>query len=50
MIVLGVILLVLGWVAGISLLTTIGVILLIVGVVLLALGAAGRPVGGRNWY
>jgi hypothetical protein len=50
MIVLGVILLVLGWVTGISLLTTIGTILLIVGVVLFALGAAGRPVGGRNWY
>jgi hypothetical protein len=50
MVVLGVILLVLGWVTGISLLTTLGVILLIVGVVLFALGAAGRPVGGRNWY
>jgi hypothetical protein len=50
MIVLGVILLVLGWVTGISLLTTTGTILLIVGVVLFALGAAGRPVGGRNWY
>jgi hypothetical protein len=50
MIVLGVILLVLGWVTGISLLTTVGVSLLIVGVVLFALGAAGHAVGGRNWY
>jgi hypothetical protein len=51
MIVLGVILLVIGWVTGISLLTTIGVILLIVGVILLAIGASGRAVGGRNhWY
>lgn len=50
MIVVGAILLILGWVTGISILTTIGIILLIVGVILFALGAAGRPVGGRNWY
>lgn len=50
MIVLGVILLLVGWLTGISILYTIGIILLIVGVILFALGAAGRPVGGRNWY
>jgi membrane-bound ClpP family serine protease len=49
-IVLGVILLVLGWLTGLSILYTLGVVLLIVGVVLFALGASGRPVGGRQWY
>jgi hypothetical protein len=37
-------------VAKISILTTIGVILLIVGVVLTLLGATGRAVGGRKTY
>lgn len=51
MIILGVILLIIGYVAGISLLYYIGAILLIVGVVLLVLGRTGRAVGGRNnWY
>lgn len=51
MIVLGVILLVLGWATGMSILYTVGVILLVVGLVLWLLGAAGRPVGGRSfWY
>jgi hypothetical protein len=49
-IVLGVILLVLGWLLGISLLTYLGGILLVVGVVLLLLGSAGRAVGGRRHY
>lgn len=51
MIVLGVILLVLGLLFGIGILETIGLILVVLGVVLWALGAAGRPVGGRRmWY
>jgi hypothetical protein len=50
MIVLGVIVLLIGWLTGISILYTIGVILLAVGVILLILGAAGRPIGGRNWW
>lgn len=51
MIVLGVILLLLGWLTGVSILYTVGVILLIVGAVLLLLGASGRAVGGRShWY
>jgi hypothetical protein len=49
-IVLGVILLLVGWLTGLSILYTIGVILLVVGLILFALGAAGRPVGGRQWY
>jgi hypothetical protein len=44
-------LLVLGYLLGISILTTLGYILLVVGVVLLILGAVGRPLAGRRcWY
>ena len=51
MIVLGVVLLLIGILANISILTTIGVILLVIGAVLFILGSMGRPVGGRRyWY
>ncbi|MFG3531751.1 DUF6131 family protein [Streptomyces sp. NPDC047917] len=50
MIVLGVILLVIGLVAGISILWTIGVVLVVIGAVLWILGAAGHAVGGRRHY
>jgi hypothetical protein len=51
MIVLGVILLLIGLFAKISILTTIGIILLVIGLVLVLLGATGRAVGGRTyWY
>lgn len=51
MIVLGIILLLLGYFLHISILTTLGIILLIVGVVLTVLGATGRAIGGRkHWY
>jgi len=50
MIILGIVLLVVGLVAGISILKTIGVILLVVGAILSILGATGRAVGGRKHY
>jgi hypothetical protein len=51
MIVVGAILLILGLVFGISILTYIGVVVLVIGAVFWLLGAAGRPVGGRRyWY
>ena len=51
MIILGVVLLLIGILAGIPILTTIGTILLVVGAVLYILGSMGRPVGGRrNWF
>jgi hypothetical protein len=51
MIVLGAILLILGLVFGISILTYIGVVVLVIGAVFWLLGATGRPVGGRRvWY
>jgi hypothetical protein len=50
MIVLGVILLVIGLVAGLGILVTVGVILLIIGAVLFMLGQVGRPFRGRRHY
>ncbi|MFE2298609.1 DUF6131 family protein [Streptomyces sp. NPDC059445] len=50
MIILGVILLVIGLIAGIGILWTIGIILVAIGVVLWILGAVGREVGGRRHY
>ncbi|UGT44594.1 DUF6131 family protein [Nocardia yamanashiensis] len=50
MIILGLILIVAGWLLGIPLLTTLGIIALVVGLILMLLGQVGRPVGGRRWY
>ncbi|KMO75491.1 MULTISPECIES: DUF6131 family protein [Mycobacteriaceae] len=51
MIVLGVILLLLGWFLHISTVLYIGVVLLVIGAVFWVLGSIGRPVGGRRaWY
>lgn len=51
MIVLGVILIIVGYLIPLPILYTIGAILLIVGVVLLILGQSGRAIGGRKyWY
>jgi Family of unknown function (DUF6131) len=50
LIVLGVILLIIGFVASISILWTIGIILIVVGVILEVLGMMGRAVGGRRHY
>ncbi|MFM1731321.1 DUF6131 family protein [Prescottella soli] len=51
MIVLGLILLVIGFLTGVSIIWTIGIVLVVVGVVLALIGASGRAVGGRRyWY
>jgi Family of unknown function (DUF6131) len=50
MIILGIILLIAGFLLKISILWTIGIIVLIIGVVLALLGATGRAVGGRRHY
>ncbi|MEU0398526.1 DUF6131 family protein [Streptomyces sp. NPDC046324] len=50
MIILGVILLVIGLVAGIGILWTIGIVLVAIGVLLWILGAVGHAVGGRRHY
>jgi hypothetical protein len=49
-IIFGLILLLIGFVTGIAILWTIGVIVLVVGLVLWILGATGRAVGGRRHY
>lgn len=51
MIVLGLILLLVGLLADIGILVTLGVILAVVGAILALLGSTGRAVGGRNhWF
>ncbi|MFC0313450.1 hypothetical protein ACFQNE_13560 [Gordonia phosphorivorans] len=51
MILIGVILLILGWVLSLAILTYIGVALIVIGAVLWILGAVGRPIAGRKvWY
>ena len=50
MIILGLVLMVLGFLLGIPILWTIGIVLVIVGAVLWLLGRSGRGVGGRAHY
>ena len=50
MIILGIVLLVVGYLVGVPILTTLGVILVVVGVILFLLGSTGRAVGGRSHY
>jgi hypothetical protein len=49
-IVLGIVLLVIGFVAKIAILWTLGIILLVIGAILMLLGATGRAIGGRRHY
>jgi hypothetical protein len=49
-IILGLVLLLLGFLLKISILWTIGIILIVVGAVLFLLGSTGRAVGGRRHY
>jgi len=50
-IVLGIILLVLGFVLALHVLIWLGIVLLVIGAALALLGATGRAVGGRRyWY
>ena len=51
MVVLGIVLLLVGFVAKIPILWTIGLILVVIGAVLALAGRAGREVGGRkHWF
>jgi hypothetical protein len=50
MMVFGVVLLIIGFVAHIPILWTLGIVVLVVGVVLFLLGSAGHAVGGRRHY
>ena len=50
MIILGIVLLIVGFIAKVAILWTIGIILLVIGAVLVLLGYMGRAVGGRRHY
>ena len=50
MIVAGIVLLLLGLLLKVSILWTLGIIVLVVGLILLVAGSMGRAVGGRRHY
>lgn len=51
MIILGLILLILGWLLPLPILVTLGIFLLVVGALLELLGVGGYTIGGRrHWY
>jgi uncharacterized protein DUF6131 len=50
MIILGILLLVIGFVTGIAILWTIGIVVVVIGLILMLLGMAGHAVGGRRHY
>ncbi|WP_225829674.1 DUF6131 family protein [Streptomyces sp. NK08204] len=50
MIILGIILLIIGFLTGLSFLWTIGIILVVIGLILWVLGMLGHAVGGRRHY
>jgi len=50
MIILGIVLLVIGFVTGIPIVWSIGVVALVIGLILWLLGALGHAVGGRRHH
>lgn len=50
MIILGIILLIVGFLLKLAIVWTIGIVVLAVGLVLALLGAVGRGIGGRRHY
>jgi hypothetical protein len=50
LIILGVILLIIGFVAKVAIIWTIGIVVVVAGAVLALLGMAGHAVGGRRHY
>jgi Family of unknown function (DUF6131) len=49
-IILGIILLLIGFLASIPIIWTLGIIVVVVGAILALLGSTGRPVRGRRHY
>jgi hypothetical protein len=49
-IILGVVLLIIGFIAHVPIIWTLGIIAVVVGAILALLGAGGRAVGGRRHY
>jgi hypothetical protein len=50
LIILGVILLIIGFITNIAIVWTIGIIAVVAGIILALLGMAGHAVGGRRHY
>ena len=50
MIILGIVLLIIGFVVKIAILWTIGIVVLLIGLALALLGTVGHAVGGRRHY
>ncbi|MDQ2754550.1 MAG: hypothetical protein M3R71_03265 [Actinomycetota bacterium] len=50
MIILGIVLLIIGLIAKLAILWTIGILVLLVGLVLVVFGMIGRGIGGRKHY
>jgi hypothetical protein len=50
MIILGVVLMLIGFIAKIPILWSVGIVIAVVGVILMLLGMAGREIGGRRHY
>ncbi|MDQ1464650.1 MAG: hypothetical protein QOC73_1591 [Actinomycetota bacterium] len=50
MIVLGIVLLIIGFVAHVAILWTLGIAVLVIGAILYLLGSAGHALGGRRHY
>jgi hypothetical protein len=49
-ILVGIILLILGFLLKIAILWTLGIIVLVIGLILMLMGSMGRAVGGRRHY
>ncbi|MCU1362751.1 MAG: hypothetical protein JWM55_579 [Acidimicrobiaceae bacterium] len=50
MIILGIVLLIIGFLTGIAFIWSLGVIIVVVGLVLWVLGSLGHAIGGRKHY
>jgi len=50
LIILGVVLMLIGFIAKIPILWSVGIVIAVVGVILMLLGMAGREIGGRRHY
>lgn len=50
MILLGIILLIIGFIAKVAILWTVGIVVLVIGAALAVMGALGREIGGRRHF
>jgi len=50
MIALGLVLMLLGFLLGVPILWTVGIVVAVIGAILLVLGSSGHQVGGRRHY